>query len=96
MGDFVPVSRPYIWGDEKANLCEAIDGGWISSRGPFLDQFERPRGPSGVKLSFQAIFVREATEDVGRGLFRSRNHSQHAGSLATGSDTPSSENSLSR
>jgi perosamine synthetase len=41
MDDFVPVSRPYIWGDEKANLCEAIDDGWISSRGPFLDEFER-------------------------------------------------------
>ena len=37
----VPVSRPYIWGEEKAKLCEAIDGGWISSRGPFLDQLEK-------------------------------------------------------
>jgi perosamine synthetase len=36
----VPVSRPYIWGEEKAKLCEAVDSGWISSRGPFLDEFE--------------------------------------------------------
>jgi perosamine synthetase len=41
MDGFVPVSRPHIWGDEKRNLCEAIDGGWISSRGPFLDEFEQ-------------------------------------------------------
>jgi perosamine synthetase len=40
MDGFVPVSRPHIWGDEKAKLCEAVDGGWISSRGPFLDEFE--------------------------------------------------------
>ena len=36
----VPVSRPHIWGDEKLNLCRAVDSGWISSRGPFLDEFE--------------------------------------------------------
>jgi perosamine synthetase len=41
MTTFVPVSRPYLWGDEKAKLCEAVDAGWVSSRGPFLDQFER-------------------------------------------------------
>jgi perosamine synthetase len=40
MDCFVPVSRPYMWGDEKAKLCEAIDGGWVSSGGPFLDEFE--------------------------------------------------------
>src|ERR1700687_4525614 len=37
----VPVSRPYIWGEEKTKLCEAVDGGWVSSRGPFLDEFEK-------------------------------------------------------
>jgi perosamine synthetase len=41
MTAFIPVSQPYIWGEEKAKLCEAIDGGWVSSRGPFLDQFEK-------------------------------------------------------
>jgi perosamine synthetase len=41
MAPLVPVCRPYIWGEEKAKLCEAVDGGWISSRGPFLDEFEK-------------------------------------------------------
>jgi perosamine synthetase len=36
----VPVSQPYIWGGEKAKIGEAIDSGWISSKGPFLDEFE--------------------------------------------------------
>jgi perosamine synthetase len=40
MTPFVPVSRPHIWGGEKDKLCEAVDAGWISSRGPFLDEFE--------------------------------------------------------
>jgi perosamine synthetase len=41
MTTLVPVCRPYFWGEEKAKLCEAVDGGWISSRGPFLDEFEK-------------------------------------------------------
>jgi perosamine synthetase len=40
MTALVPVSRPHIWGEEKARLCEAVDGRWVSSRGPFLDEFE--------------------------------------------------------
>jgi perosamine synthetase len=40
MTALVPVSRPYLWGEEKAKLCEAVDAGLVSSRGPFLDQFE--------------------------------------------------------
>jgi perosamine synthetase len=41
MTALVPVSRPHIWGEEKAKLCEAVDGRWVSSRGPFLDEFEQ-------------------------------------------------------
>jgi perosamine synthetase len=37
---FIPVSRPHIWGGEKAKVCEAIDRGWISSRGGLLEEFE--------------------------------------------------------
>jgi len=40
MTALVPVSRPHIWGEEKGKLCEAVDGRWVSSRGPFLDEFE--------------------------------------------------------
>jgi perosamine synthetase len=40
MDAFVPVSRPYVWGGEKGKVCEAIDRGWISSRGGFLEEFE--------------------------------------------------------
>jgi perosamine synthetase len=38
--DFVPVSQPFFWGDECDCVLEAIEGGWISSRGEFIDRFE--------------------------------------------------------
>jgi perosamine synthetase len=36
----VPVNEPLLDGKEKAYLNECIDSGWISSEGPFVQQFE--------------------------------------------------------
>ena len=38
--DFIPVSKPYFWGDESRYVAEAIGEGWISSKGRFLNEFE--------------------------------------------------------
>jgi len=38
---FVPVSQPFMWGNEEAYVSSAIREGWISSRGKFVDAFER-------------------------------------------------------
>lgn len=38
---FVPVSQPFMWGNEAAYVSSAIEEGWISSRGRFVDSFER-------------------------------------------------------
>jgi perosamine synthetase len=38
---FVPVSQPFMWGNEEAYVSSAIKEGWISSRGKFVDAFER-------------------------------------------------------
>jgi perosamine synthetase len=40
MGDFIPVNEPLLNGNEKKYLEECIDTGWISSEGPFVQQFE--------------------------------------------------------
>lgn len=40
MKAFVPVCKPYFWGTEKLYIESALDEGWISSHGRFLDQFE--------------------------------------------------------
>lgn len=40
MQDFIPVNEPLLDGNEKAYLMQCIDTGWISSEGPFVQQFE--------------------------------------------------------
>ena len=41
MSTFLPVAQPDLNGHEKHYVCEAIEEGWISSTGRFLDRFER-------------------------------------------------------
>ncbi|HSX38525.1 MAG TPA: DegT/DnrJ/EryC1/StrS aminotransferase family protein [Chlamydiales bacterium] len=36
----IPIYRPHLHGNEKKYLNECIDSTWISSKGPFLAQFE--------------------------------------------------------
>lgn len=36
----IPVCEPHLWGNEKRYVNEALDGGWISSAGRFLTEFE--------------------------------------------------------
>jgi perosamine synthetase len=37
----IPVSRPFFWGKESQYVVEAIEEGWISSKGRFLTELER-------------------------------------------------------
>lgn len=41
MSGRIPVCEPHLWGNEKRYVAEALDGGWISSSGAFLERFER-------------------------------------------------------
>lgn len=41
MSDFIPVNEPLLDGNEKRYLGECIDGGWISSEGPFVERLEK-------------------------------------------------------
>jgi len=41
MKDFIPVSEPYLKGNESKYLEECIKSGWISSEGPFVREFEK-------------------------------------------------------
>lgn len=40
MNPFIPVNEPLLDGNEKKYVNEAIDSGWISSEGPFVQKFE--------------------------------------------------------
>jgi perosamine synthetase len=41
MTDFIPVNEPLLDGNEKKYLLECIETGWISSEGPFINEFEQ-------------------------------------------------------
>ena len=36
----VPINKPVLEGNEKKYILEALDSGWISSEGPFVEKFE--------------------------------------------------------
>ncbi|SVE04267.1 uncharacterized protein METZ01_LOCUS457121, partial [marine metagenome] len=36
----VPINQPVLEGNEKKYILEALDSGWISSEGPFVEKFE--------------------------------------------------------
>lgn len=40
MNESIPVNQPLLNGKERQYLNECIDGGWISSEGPFVKRFE--------------------------------------------------------
>lgn len=39
--NFIPLSVPYLKGNEKKYLCDCIRTGWVSSGGPFVRRFEQ-------------------------------------------------------
>ncbi|MDO8625814.1 MAG: DegT/DnrJ/EryC1/StrS family aminotransferase, partial [Candidatus Diapherotrites archaeon] len=38
--DFLPIADTHIVGNEQKYVREAIESGWISSKGPFVQRFE--------------------------------------------------------
>ena len=38
--NIIPVNRPLLNGNEKNYVIQAIDSGWVSSDGPFVEEFE--------------------------------------------------------
>ena len=39
-GDFIPISKPFIGAREKQLVMDAMDSGWVSSIGKYIDEFE--------------------------------------------------------
>jgi len=38
--DFIPISKPYIGAREKELVLDALNSGWVSSIGKYIDEFE--------------------------------------------------------
>lgn len=76
--EFIPVSKPFMWGHEAAYVAAAINEGWISSRGRFVDSFERMfaeavgvefavaacNGTAAVHLALSTLGIREGDEVI--------------------------------
>ncbi len=37
---FLPISKPFIGAREKELVLDALDSGWVSSIGKYIDEFE--------------------------------------------------------
>ena len=37
----IPVLEPYLGKEELANVMDAVKSGWVSSRGPYVQRFEK-------------------------------------------------------
>jgi len=74
----IPVCEPFLNGKEKKYINEAIDTNWISSRGKFVDQFEKlfadfcnvehavsvSNGTNAIHLALKAIGVEDGDEVI--------------------------------
>ena len=75
---FIPVNRPLLIGNEKKYVLEALDSGWISSDGPFVEEFENKfskkfnrkfgiavaNGTAALEISAKALGIRAGQEVI--------------------------------
>ena len=50
---FVPVNQFSIHSDDKANVLAALNDGWISSEGPYVQNFEKQLSQNSKLSMFQ-------------------------------------------
>jgi perosamine synthetase len=70
MNDFIPVNQPDIGESERKYLLEAIESGWISSDGPFVEKFEnefakRMNRKYGIAVSNGTVALEVAVSALG-------------------------------
>jgi perosamine synthetase len=78
MNEFIPVNQPDIGVVEKKYLLEAIDSGWISSDGPFVEKFENSfaermnrkygiavsNGTAALEIAVEALEIKKGDEVI--------------------------------
>jgi perosamine synthetase len=77
-GEPIPVSQPFMWGNEIEYVSNALRTGWISSKGKYLDAFEKclasylsrehslavTSGTTALQLAFEAIDLQPGDEVI--------------------------------
>ena len=75
---YIPVNEPLLSGNEKKYLKQCIDTGWISSEGPFVEEFERQfsdyvnrkygiavsSGTAAIDIAIEALGIKEGDEVI--------------------------------
>ena len=78
MSKFIPLSEPFIFGNEKKYAMEAIESSWISNSGKYLNDFEDKileftkskhvslciNGTSALHLALKALGVKKDDEII--------------------------------
>ena len=78
MDSFIPVNQPLLSGNEKKYLLECIESGWISSEGPYVQEFEKKfservgrkygvavsNGTGAIDIAIQALDIKEGDEVI--------------------------------
>ncbi|MBU3549896.1 DegT/DnrJ/EryC1/StrS aminotransferase family protein [Polynucleobacter sp. MWH-Berg-3C6] len=78
MSEFIPVNTPLLNGNEKKYLNQCIDTGWISSEGPFVQEFEKKfankvdraygiavsNGTAAIDLAIEALEIKAGDEVI--------------------------------
>jgi len=74
----IPVNRPLLNGNEKKYILQAIESGWISSDGPFVEEFEKKfsskvdrkygiavaNGTAALEISVKALGINSGQEVI--------------------------------
>ena len=74
----IPIAAPFLGEEEKNNVVEAVESGWVSSKGKFINEFEEkfasycqmPRGiatsngTAALHLALKALDVKEGDEVI--------------------------------
>ena len=69
---FIPISEPHLVGNEARYLQECIESGWISSKGKFIDTFEKSfakyvNAPYALSTSNGTVALHLALKSIGVG-----------------------------
>lgn len=62
--DFIPLCVPHVAGNEWKYIKDCLDSNWVSSAGPYVDQFEQDMADALADGSIASFTAREPTPAI--------------------------------